>query len=69
MKKKGGLRGKDFMHDLVEELIQDWSLIDLKPKQGHSTWSNNRVGATCISARLDRFLVHNYLINEKTRIS
>ena len=53
MQKKGGLRGKDFMQDMVEELIQHWNLIDLKPKQGRYTWSNNRVGAACISARLD----------------
>ena len=57
------------MHDLVEELIQDWSLIDLKPKQGRFMWSNNRVGVACISAILDRFLVHSSLIDEKTIIS
>ena len=57
------------MQDMVEELIQDWNLIDLKPKKGHYTWSNNRVGAACISARLDRFLVHCSLTNAKTIIS
>ena len=69
MKKKGGLRGKDFMQDMVEELIQDWNLIDLKPKQGRYTWSNNRVGVACISDRLDQFLVHCSLIDGKTIIS
>ena len=32
--KKGDLRGKDFMQDIVENLIHDWKLIDLKTKQG-----------------------------------
>ena len=35
--KKGGLCGKDFMQDIVENLIHDWKLIDLKPKQGRYT--------------------------------
>ena len=35
--KKGGLRGKYFMQDIVENLIQEWNLIDIKPKQGHYT--------------------------------
>ena len=67
--KKGGQRGKDFMHDTVEELIQVWDLIDLKPKLGRFTWSNHRVGATSISARLDLFLVHNSLLDGKSIIS
>ena len=28
--KKGGNRGKDYLQDIVEELIQVWELIDLK---------------------------------------
>ena len=67
--KKGGLRGKDFMQDIVENLIHDWKLIDLKPKQGRYTWSNNRVGSSCISARLDRFLVHSPLFDVNLIIS
>ena len=57
------------MLDSVEELIQAWYLIDLKPKQGRFTWSNNRVGTSSISARLDRFLVHSSLIDERFIIS
>ena len=54
---------------MVEELIQDWNLIGLKSKKGRYTWSNNRVGSACISARLDRFLVHCSLIDGKNIIS
>ena len=57
------------MSDTVEELIQDWDLTDFKPKIERYTWSNHKVGAASISARLDRFLVHSTLIDEKTNIS
>ena len=57
------------MHDMVEELIQDWDLMDLKSKLGRYTWSNHRVGAANISSRLDQFLVYNNLIDGKTTIS
>ena len=57
------------MQDMVEELIKDWNLIDLKPKQGRDMWSNNRLGATCISSKLNQFLVHCSLIDGKTIIS
>ena len=38
--KKGGARGKDFIEDVVEKMIQDWDLVDLKPKVGRFMWSN-----------------------------
>ena len=60
---KGGIRGKDYMQDSVEELTQLWELIDLKPKTGCFTWSNQRFGATSIFARLDRFLVQSSLLD------
>ena len=63
--KKGGLRCKDHLQDYVEDLIQAWDLIDLKPKIGCFTWSNHRVGVASISARLDRFLVHSTLMDGK----
>ena len=63
--KKGGSCGKDFMQEYVENLMQDWDLIDLKPKSGRFTWSNHRVGAANISACLDTFLVHSTLLDNK----
>ena len=63
--KKGGLRGKNHMQDYVEDLIQALDLIDLKPKTGCFTWSNHRVGVASILARLDRFLVHSTLMDDK----
>ena len=39
--KKGGLCGKDYLHDTVEEIIFSCDLNDIKPKVGRFTWSNN----------------------------
>jgi len=55
--KRGGNNSRDPLLPLVEDIIQQWHLLDLKPKKGRYTWTNNRTGATHISTRLDRFLV------------
>ena len=39
--KRGGSNSKDPMVALVEELSQQWDLLDLNPIQGLFTWSNN----------------------------
>ena len=67
--KKGGVRGKDYMHDVVENMIHDWDFVDIKPKVGRFTWLNQRVGAESIFARLDRFLVQGTLLDNKWMIS
>ena len=51
------------MHDTVEELIQNWDLMDLKPKLGRYTWSNHRVGGENICKRLDRLLISADLLD------
>eukprot|EP00253_Pinus_taeda_P011701 PITA_11701 len=43
----------------VEDLLQDWDLLDIKPVSGMFTWSNKRIGPGHIATRLDRFLVHS----------
>ena len=49
----------------VEELTQQWDLLDFNPVRGLYTWSNNRSGLDHISARLDRFLVQGSLMMNK----
>ena len=39
--KRGGSNSKDHMVAIVEELAQQWDLLDLNPTQGLFTWSNN----------------------------
>ena len=67
--KAGGVYGRDPMLNWVDKFILSWVLIDYKPKRGRFTWSNNIIGATNISARLDHFLVHSSLLADKTIIS
>ena len=67
--KKGGVRGKYPLQELVEYLIHSWDLLDFKPKKGRYTWTNNRVGATSIYSRLDRVLVQSSLMEGKFLIS
>ena len=57
------------MQPLVEELIQQWDLLDFKTKKGFYTWTNNRLGTEHISTRLDIFLVESMLLLEKKLIS
>ena len=63
------MRGKYFMQDTVEKMIQDCDLADLKPKIGRFMWSNQGVGAASIFARLDHFLFHGPLLDSKWMIS
>jgi hypothetical protein len=43
----------------VEDLMQDWDLLDIPPENGKYTWSNKRLGLGHIVARLDRCLVQS----------
>jgi hypothetical protein len=57
--KKGGSIVRSPAREWVEDLIQDWDLLDIKPSNGKCTWSNKKVGPGHIVARLDRFLVQS----------
>ena len=60
--KKAGIHGKDHLQDTIEELIQFWELIDLKPNTTCFTWSNQRVGAASIFERLiEGIIVNSYI--------
>lgn len=55
--KRGGTVVRDPAREWVEELIQDWDLMDVKPSKGNFTWTNKRTRPGHIAARLDRFLI------------
>ena len=57
--RRGGINSRDQILPLVENLIQQWDLLDFKPKKGLYMWTNNRTRATHILAWLDRFLVQS----------
>jgi hypothetical protein len=50
-------------------MIQQWDLMDFKPRKGLYTWTNNRTGEEHISSRLDKFLVQSTLLLERKLIS
>ena len=67
--KRGGRNSKDQMIQVVEDMIQQWDLLDFKPRKGLYTWTNNRIGEEHISSRLDRLLVQSTMLLERKLIS
>ena len=67
--KRGGVRGKYPLQELVESLIHARDLLDFKPKKECFTWTNNRVGAAIIYAQVDRFLFQSSLMDGNILIS
>eukprot|EP00253_Pinus_taeda_P020349 PITA_20349 len=63
--KRGGTNLRDPFLATVENLIQQWDLVDFKPVKGEYTWTNNRIGEHHISARLDRFLTSSSIMLNK----
>jgi hypothetical protein len=43
----------------MENLIEEWDLLDIKPTKRKHTWSNRRSQPGHIAARLDRFFVQS----------
>eukprot|EP00253_Pinus_taeda_P015541 PITA_15541 len=42
--KRGGTIIRDPAREWVEDLMQDWDLLDIPPENGKYTWSNKRIG-------------------------
>ena len=55
--KTGGINSRDQMLPLVDDLIQQWHLLDFKPKKGLYMWTNKITWEPHISTRLNRFLL------------
>lgn len=68
--KRGGSIVRDPVRQWVEDLLQDWDMIDIKPSSGKYTWSNRRLGSGHIATRLDRFLAQStfLLLGLETRM-
>eukprot|EP00253_Pinus_taeda_P025214 PITA_25214 len=67
--KRGGNNNRDQTLPLVEEIMQQWDLLDFAPARGKYTWTNNRTRSDHIAARLDRFLIQTSLLMENLLIS
>eukprot|EP00253_Pinus_taeda_P018092 PITA_18092 len=57
--KRGGSIVRDLAWEWVEDLMQDWDLLDINPISGNYTCSNKRISPGHIAARLDRFLLQS----------
>jgi hypothetical protein len=40
--KRGGNFGRDPFREKMEELIEDWDMLDISPQRGKFTWTNMR---------------------------
>lgn len=61
--KRGGSILRDPAREWVEDIMQDWDLLDIKPSSSKYSWSNKRMGPGHIAARLDRFFIQSsYLL-------
>jgi len=62
VEKRGGIYGRDPLSDKMEELIDEWDMLDVNPQRGKFTWSNMRSRSRHIDVCLDRFIDHcNFL--------
>lgn len=59
LEKRGRSTVRDPAREWVEDLLQGWDMIDIKPSSGKYTWTNKRIGLGHIAARLDRFFVQS----------
>eukprot|EP00253_Pinus_taeda_P009752 PITA_09752 len=57
--KRGGNIVRDPAREWVEDILQDWDMLDIKPSSGKYSWSNKRMGPGHIAARLDRFFIQS----------
>eukprot|EP00253_Pinus_taeda_P009185 PITA_09185 len=57
--KRGGSIVRDLARKWVEDILQDWDMLDIKSSSGKYSWSNKRLGHGHIAARLDRFFIQS----------
>ena len=61
--KRGGSIVQDPFGERLEDLMNTWKVIDIKPKKGKYTWSNKRFGPGHIAVRLGRILVSSSFLD------
>jgi len=66
--KRGGFFGRDPSRDKMEEIIDEWDLIDVTPQTDKFTRTNKRQGPSHIASHLDRFLVHSHFISTNSTL-
>jgi hypothetical protein len=49
--------------------MDDWDLIDVKPRRGKFTWTSRSVDMGHITGRMDRFLIHGHFLEDDINLS
>jgi len=62
------LFGRDPFQEKMEGLLEEWDLLDIKPKKETYTWTNMGLGPRHIATRLDIFLIHSHFLSSNTSI-
>jgi hypothetical protein len=62
--KKGGSLVRDPSREHFDDLISSFNLMDIKPTNGHFTWSNRHVGPGHIVSHLDHFLLNTSFLDD-----
>ena len=57
--KRGGSLVRYPIREMVDAIILEWNLLDVKPSSGKYTWNNKRTGPGHIAARIYRFLIQD----------
>ena len=58
----GQARSIDSMSDMLKDIVFEYNLVDICPPWIVPTWDNGRVGLGYVAKRLDRFLIHEQMV-------
>eukprot|EP00253_Pinus_taeda_P002178 PITA_02178 len=56
-------RKLDLIADWLKDIIRDYNLVDIRPPRLAPTWDNGRTGDMHVAKTLDRFPLHEHLID------
>lgn len=56
----------DPSREALEEIIEDYKLIDIPPSNGKYTWNNKKNGKNNIKERLDKIIIHESIATAYT---
>jgi len=47
---------------MIKDAIMDYNYVDIYPSKVVPTWDNGRVGVAYVTKRLDRYLLHEQVV-------
>ncbi len=66
--KFGGTFHNDPSREDLEEIIEDYKLIDILPSNDKYAWNNKRIGKNNMKERLDIILIHESIVAAYTLV-